>query len=802
MELLHLRHLTLLRNGEPLLADLDLRLRTGSRIGVVGSNGAGKSTLLSAVAGRLAPDDGAVLRPPGVRLGYLPQQLDELPASRVWEAAAAGLLAAREAEARLREEERRWAQDATSADALAEALETFERLGGYRAEADLRETLAAVGFPESSYDRPTAQLSGGERRRLALAAALAGEPELLVLDEPTNHLDLAMRAWLGRRLARWRGAVLLVSHDRALLDSATDATLFLERGTWELRRSSYGRARAARDRDLRALRRRDAERRKEAERLRAMAEELGRRGDRSAVRRRRQAERRHQQAAATAPEAGEASPTVLEPVTGTRQGVLLEARHLRREGVLEVPYLRLEAGRRVALVGPNGSGKSTLLALLAGELASDDPAAELRYASGLRLAHLRQLDRGLGAGQPVVAQLEEAVGRGQARRLLAEVGVGADAWTRPPEALSGGERARAGLALLLARRADLVLLDEPGNDLDLAALEALEEALRGGSAGVVLATHDRRLAEAIADEVWAIRDGVLLRYADVAGYVAGAEPLGGITEHADDLPDGGSDEATATAAQAPPPRSDALPAEVEREAPSATALGPVDDATAALRVRLERLEDERNAIERALEDPLRLADRERERLAARRAALEDELASAYDALLEPPAPRFRVRERGVEVHADRYGDGLLVMVVPGDQAAAAMDAALRALAGDPGAAARVAALPWPRAQVHRADRVGHIAVLEPGRSCLLPWARSCLVDAAAHFAFTLLDVRAVQHFTPGDLPGSRLTPAGDGWWSWGRADFLRAEGLEDVRPARRGARRRRGRRRALRRETP
>ncbi|MEJ2358809.1 MAG: ATP-binding cassette domain-containing protein, partial [Deinococcales bacterium] len=494
MELLDVHHLTTYQRGEPLFQPLDLRLVDGMRIGLIGPNGAGKSTLLRLLAGMRAPDGGRVSRPPGVRVAYLPQRFDGSLSGTVWETAGSGLRAVREAEARLRAEERRLADGEPRAEALADALETFEALGGYRAEADLRAGLAAVGLSEACWERPAATLSGGERRRLALAAALAGDPEVLLLDEPTNHLDLRMRSWLAQRLADWRGAVIVVSHDRMLLDGATNATLFLQGGSWQLRRGPYGRARRALERDLLALRKRDAERAKEAARLAAMAEQLARRHDRGSARRRHVAER-HLEALGNRPSpAGRATGPGAELQLASRrlQGRLLEGRALRRQGVVEVAHVVLGAGQRVAVLGPNGSGKSTLLALLAGELASDDPRAELHYPPGLRLELVGQLDRGLAPGVPVLDQVATGVGDARARRLLAEAGVGADRWSEPPERLSGGEQARAGLARLEARQADLILLDEPGNDLDLAAVEALESALRDSPAALVLATHDRR----------------------------------------------------------------------------------------------------------------------------------------------------------------------------------------------------------------------------------------------------------------------------------------------------------------------
>ena len=760
MELLETHRLTLLRRGAPLFPPLDLRLADGTRLGLVGPNGAGKSTLLRLLAGDLPPDEGRISRAPGVRVARLPQASDPAPRGTVGEVAGAGLAAVRDAETRLRSEERRLAAGEPREAALAEALETFERLGGYAAEAELREILAALGFPGADLDHPAARLSGGERRRLALAAALAGGPDVLLLDEPTNHLDLPTRAWLARRLASWRGALVLVSHDRSVLEAGTNATLFLGGGGWELRRGSFERARAARDRELVALQRRDAARAREADRLRSMAAQLAQRGDPSAARRRRVAKRRHALlagAAATAPATRDAAFAL--HARGTA-GVLLEGRSLCCDGLFEVPFVRLEAGQRIALLGHNGAGKSTLLAMMAGDLPSDDPRCELRYAGALRLVRTGQLDRGLEPDESVLDQIARGVGEGRARQLLAQAGVPAHRWEASPRELSGGERARAGLARLEAREADLLLLDEPTNDLDLAAVEALEAALERSSAAVLLATHDRRLAEALADEVWVLEGGTLRRFDDVNAYLTGTGG-GALTP-----------EVTQGVADAAP-------------TPLRGAAGAGAPAPERGTAELEALEDERRTLERLLEDPTRLAPRELERLMARLGALEDRLASAYDARLEPPAPRFRVRERGLPVVADRWNDDLLAMLVPTAEAPRAMDLLLRAEAGDEAAAAAAAAAPWPWARVRGEGPVAHVALHEPRTACTLPWARAALADAAARFAFTLLDVSTLQLFSREALPGTCLQAAGEGWWAWTRAEFARREGLPADVPRRR-----------------
>ncbi|MBW7915095.1 MAG: ABC-F family ATP-binding cassette domain-containing protein, partial [Trueperaceae bacterium] len=543
MELLRAGAVAVGAAGAELVAGLDLRLATGDRLGLVGPNGSGKSTLLRVLAGVAAPLDGRVARPPGVRVGLLPQSVAALPGRTVTEVLRAATLRARELEARLRESETRLAFGGTADDAVEHAAlaAEFDRAGGYGAEAAAREVAAALGFRAGGRDLTCAELSPGERRRLQLAVTLAAAPDVLLLDEPTNHLDLTAREWLTRRLGAYAGAVVVVSHDRALLDAATTRTLFLAEGRAWHEPGPYSLARRRRDAAVGAGHKRARELERDARRLERMAVELAAFGRKAAARRRR-AER---DGRALRVEARVAAPAerVAPPQLAPRQApstrlraaggeTLVTVRHLAAEGLLSDVGLELRRGERVVLVGPNGSGKSTVLRAVAGDLTGLGPRAELDYLPGVKLRVVDQLDRGLTPGVPLLEQVAAAVGEAAGRRLLADAGVPARTWELTPEQVSGGERIRAGLALAFAHPADLWLLDEPTNDLDLAAVEALETQLTamlaGGSAALLLVTHDRRLAERVADEAWSVVDGSLLRYRDVGAYLRG--------EHEPDAP--------------------------------------------------------------------------------------------------------------------------------------------------------------------------------------------------------------------------------------------------------------------------
>ncbi len=776
--------------GAELLTGVSLRLQAGDRVGLVGPNGSGKSTLLGLLAGALQPTTGRVRRAPGTEIAFLPQATPTTPGATIAAVAGAAIRRVKELEALLRAEEASLAAEVGAraephADPFARhraLLGEFERRGGYAAQARARELFAALGFPPPTWDRAVAELSSGERRRLALAAALAPAADTLLLDEPTNHLDLAAREWLTRRLAAYDGAVVVISHDRALLDDATNGTAFLVPAggatTLRLEKGAYSTARKRLDAAERAGAKRKRELEKEAERLETMAAELATFGRKAAARRRaaqregaslrgrveaQTAARQEDARFVTVPggdgrggRAGSAAARHGRP-RGAGNATLLTARHLSVPGLLEDTTLEVRRGPRVAILGPNGSGKTTLLRCLAGDLSPAGPAAELEYLPGLRLRLVDQEARGLADGEDVLGQVAAAVGAARAARLLAGIGVPASVWRHAPDRLSGGERARAGLALALAHGADLWLLDEPSNDLDLQAVEALEvqlsEALDASGSALLLVTHDRRLAERLTDEAWALEGNRVVRYRDVHAYLRG-EPAPAVA----------SEDPTEAGAEA----ADTRPA-------TNSARSENDD--------LATLEEERAALLARLADPVDLTEREAERVRRRLRHLEEELVARYEAALPRPAPRHRVREGGLGVFGDVV-DGKLALVLMEEGPAGG---GAGSTIGDEAAGAALAA--WPLApaampalgvlaglEAHASEGVAHLKLIERAGTCLVPAARSAVLDAGARLAFTLLGVSAVQTHSRLPLTSRWLRPAGEGWHTAPLEAFLRSEG--------------------------
>jgi ATP-binding cassette subfamily F protein uup len=468
----------------PLLDSVSLGVSTGDRIGVVGRNGAGKSTLLSLLAGtgRAAqPDSGRIARSAGLRIGYLRQQ-DDLSGTVRQAVFGAAATAATDHE---------WA-----ADARARAV-TAELLGGIDLDAD------------------ATRLSGGERRRTALAALLASDCDVLLLDEPTNHLDLEAIDWLGRHLRDRSSALVVVSHDRWLLDEACDQMWEVESGevhAYDGGYSAYVLAQAERARNAEATeRRRRSLARKELAWL-----------------------RRGPQARSTKPKFRvQAANAIIANEPPVRDTVELTSLAIARLGktVLDVEDISLWAGprqlldhitwqlapgERAGLVGVNGSGKTSFLRLLDGLLVpgqADEVRAEGRVVQGrtVRIAYLSQELAELDPDQRVLESVQEIrsfvqLGKREmsASQMLERFGFSGDQQWTPIGELSGGERRRLQLLRLLMDEPNVLLLDEPTNDLDIETLTELEDLLDGWPGSMTVVSHDRYFLERITDHVVAL----------------------------------------------------------------------------------------------------------------------------------------------------------------------------------------------------------------------------------------------------------------------------------------------------------
>jgi ATP-binding cassette subfamily F protein uup len=464
-----------------LLDGVSLGVSAGDRIGVVGRNGAGKSTLLALLAGTAAPDEGRVARTAGLRIGYLPQQ-DQLTGTVGQIVFGAGWRATESAP---------WEADP-------------------RARAIVAELLPGIGL-----DAPAAPLSGGERRRVGLAALLVAERDVLLLDEPTNHLDIEAIDWLGRHLRDRSSAVIVVSHDRWLLDTVCERTWEVDRGqvhSAEGGYSAYVLAQAERERSEEAAERR---RRNLARKELAWLQ----RGARARTTKAKfRVEAANTLIAAEPPARDTVELTRLATARLGKTVIDLEdvSVSVRADGgprpLLEHVTWQLGPGDRVGIAGVNGSGKTSLLHLLAG---TPGPALEAEgtivRGKTVRLAHLSQELAELDPDQRVREAVEEIRLRIQvgdrelsAGQLLERLGFSAERQWIPIGDLSGGERRRVQMLRLLMAEPNVLLLDEPTNDLDIETLTEFEDLLDGWPGTLVVVSHDRYFLERATEHVVAL----------------------------------------------------------------------------------------------------------------------------------------------------------------------------------------------------------------------------------------------------------------------------------------------------------
>jgi ATP-binding cassette subfamily F protein 3 len=501
----------------------------GARIGVLGPNGGGKSTLLRLLAREDAPDAGTVTRRRGLVLAVLPQEVegDERDALATVRAARPELAAL---EDELAGVERRLADPALAGDldAMGRVLARQERLlarwqdeGGDRLDGDARGQLAALGLAETTLAMPTRELSGGQRKLVALAAALTRRPDVLLLDEPEAHLDMRRRDALEALVAGFDGAVLMVSHDRHLLDECVDAIAELDRGRVRMWPGSYSAYAVARQLELERRRQAYVTQQKEIARLEEMIRRFEhaahiRVDPRSATQARNKQKMLDRMDRIERPvfERRRMALSLRSGVRGGQRIVALEGADLAYDGepVLLDVDLTIMRGERVGVVGPNGGGKSTLLRALGGRLPL---SAGTRWAGpGIDVGYLEQAAAGLPADLSLIDALRSGRSLSEQEAVRALMGFLFDyeQSRRPVRSLSGGERTRLAFLLLMHDAPNCLLLDEPTNHLDIDSIEALEGALERYDGTVVAISHDRYFLDRIADRTVVVAGGTAHAY--------------------------------------------------------------------------------------------------------------------------------------------------------------------------------------------------------------------------------------------------------------------------------------------------
>ena len=506
--MLNINGITVRLGGRTILDRASAAIRPRSRVGLIGRNGAGKSTLMKVIIGQLEADEGAIEMPRRTKLGYIAQEApsgDSTPFDTV-------IAADVERAALLAEAE-------TCADMhrLGDIHDRLLAIDAYGAPARASRILLGLGFDEEMQGRPLDSYSGGWKMRVALAALLFSEPDILLLDEPSNHLDLEATLWLENFLKSFGGTLVVISHERDLLNNVVETILHLDRGKITLYAGGYDdfeRQRAERAAQLAA-----AKASQDAQRAR-LQDYIARNSARASTA--KQAQSRAKMLARMQPIAAMAedpslsfvfpSPTELKPPLITLE--MASVGYGEANPVLRSLNLRIDPDDRIALLGRNGNGKTTLARLLAAQLA---PMEGSINASGkMRVGYFTQyqVEELHGDDTPLQHMNRAVEGQtpGAVRAQLGRFGFSGDKATTAASKLSGGERARLALALITRDAPHLLVLDEPTNHLDVDAREALVQALNDYDGAVILISHDRHMIELTADRLVLVENGRAVDY--------------------------------------------------------------------------------------------------------------------------------------------------------------------------------------------------------------------------------------------------------------------------------------------------
>ena len=503
------------------LKDISLTLQQGARMGLIGVNGSGKSTLFRLIAGQMEPDEGTISLMRGTRVGMLTQEADIQSDLTVREELSRVFEPVREMERRLRALEEEMAQkheDEAELDRLsreyARLTDRFEDAGGYEWPSRIQGVLAGLGFARGREDQPASVLSGGEKTRLCLARLLLTQPDLLMLDEPTNHLDLSSIQWLEDTLKKYRGTVLIISHDRYFMNSVCDCMAEISMRRLVQYEGNYDQFTVKRQADIERQIREYKLQQAEIARQQAIIQRYRMYNREKSIRAAESREKRL-----------EKMEKLERPVDEQHVRFSFEARRRSGDDVLKLHGLakgfegrrlfenfdlHLRAGDRVAIIGPNGVGKSTLLNIIARKLKAD--AGEVEFGANVDLGYYEQHQTGLDPEKDVLNELWDAFPRldlDRVRSVLALFLFTGDDVYKKISMLSGGEKGRVSLCKLMLKRDNLLLLDEPTNHLDMDSREVLEGALEDFDGTILTVSHDRYFINRVADRIIEMRpDGV------------------------------------------------------------------------------------------------------------------------------------------------------------------------------------------------------------------------------------------------------------------------------------------------------
>lgn len=612
--MLHINNLSYRIEGRLLIDDASFAIPAGHKVGFVGRNGTGKTSLLKLISGELPVDDGSITWPKNYRIGHVTQEAPSGPSSLIEIVLAADL----ERAALMAE-----AETATEPNRIAEIQTRLVDIDAHAAPSRAATILAGLGFDEAAQQRPASDFSGGWRMRVALAAALFAAPDILLLDEPSNYLDLEGTVWLEQFLKSYPHTVLMVSHNRELLNNAVTHILHLHQQKLTLYTGGYDQFEAARREqqrlEMKLKKKQDDDRR----RLEAFVDRF-----RAKATKAKQAQSRLKVLEKMKPIAAQIEDRVapfLFPQPETRLGNPLirlddvSVGYEAEKPILRKLDLRIDIDDRIGLLGSNGNGKSTLAKLLIGQLAPMSGFKKISKKCEIGYFAQHQMDELNESESPydVVARLMPEATEAQKRAKCAALGFGPDKADTKSGALSGGEKARLLFAIASFHGPHILILDEPTNHLDVDSCEMLIQAINEYDGAVILISHDRHLLEATVDRLWLVAAGSAAPYeGDMASYRADLlRQRAGRPDKSAKLNEGGANDGGANAGGGPSLSREQRQEERRQAAEARARLAPKRKLLKKLEGEISALQGKIDKIDAALGD-VSLYEREPEKAKA------------------------------------------------------------------------------------------------------------------------------------------------------------------------------------------
>lgn len=518
MLLLTLTNIAKKFDDQVIVENCTLAVQEGEKVGLVGRNGAGKTTLFNIISGTIRPDSGSVDFRKGIKIGSVAQELDRHLETSLYDFCFLSHPHIND----LRVQMIKLEPQVMGGNPPTEVIEeyhhlttTYEELGGYRYETEVRLALEGIGFSRIQLNRPLASLSGGERNRAQIAAALLGEYDLMLLDEPTNHLDINATVWLEGFIAASKAAYIIVSHDRRFLQNTVSKIAQLSLGKLELFHCSYEKYLEERDKRAELA---EHHFRHQAEEI-ARIEEFIRRN--MAGQKTKQAQSKQKYLARLKRlekpryESSQTTFHIRDGGRSFRQVVKVDELTIGYDGIplVEDIFFELTRGDRVGLIGPNGCGKTTLLKTLGGLL--EPITGDITVGENVEVTYFDQELSNLNLENEVISEIWEVdplVESGRIRSFLARFGFTGDDAFKKVANLSGGEKTKLALAKLLYHPANLMIFDEPTNHLDIASIEALEAGLAGYNGTLLVVSHDRDFLDRVVNQIFEIAGSRMARY--------------------------------------------------------------------------------------------------------------------------------------------------------------------------------------------------------------------------------------------------------------------------------------------------